>query len=75
MNHDEVMFFILKLSNACEYFWTVLYLAHNDLKLENLLLDKDFNVVLCDFDHVTLISSNLTHKSIGTKAFRAPEID
>ena len=42
--HDTLVFLILKLANLCAYFWTELHLAHNDLKLENLLLDKDFNV-------------------------------
>lgn len=48
-------------------------LAHMNLKLENLLLDKDFNLRICDFKFSTYENKE---KMIGkgTKNFRAPEV-
>ena len=48
-------------------------LAHMNLKLENLLLDKDFNLRICDFKFSTYENKE---KMIGkgTKNSRAPEV-
>ena len=47
--------------------------AIHDIKLQNILLDNDFNPKLCDFGFATLNSDNLIG-NLGTKGYKAPEI-
>ena len=47
--------------------------AHLDLKLENLLFDKDFNLKVTDFDLSQSLDST-TLIARGTAGYRAPEI-
>jgi len=47
--------------------------AHLDLKLENLLLDKDFNLKIFDFDQAQNFD-DCDLKSGGTTGYRAPEL-
>lgn len=52
-------------------------IIHRDLKLENILINKDKHVKICDFGISTLIDSytqtTYTH-NIGTALFMAPEL-
>ena len=48
-------------------------IAHRDLKLENLLIDDQFNVKICDFGFAKL-DSNPSSTFCGSKAYAAPEI-
>jgi len=47
-------------------------IAHMDIKLENLLLDDDYQLKLCDFDLSILIGEQVELK--GTQNYRAPEL-
>lgn len=47
--------------------------AHMDLKLDNLGLDKDFQMRIIDFD-ISYIHGDQTVQCIGTQCYRAPEI-
>ena len=52
--------------------------AHRDLKMENIMLDKDFNIKIADFGFATLLSGNngdgILTTPLGTRAYASPEI-
>lgn len=51
-------------------------LVHRDLKLENVLMDKDGYIKLCDFGLAKLLgcASDITYTFCGTTEYLAPEI-
>lgn len=53
-------------------------IVHRDLKLENILLNKDFNLKISDFGMSTLVQekdgSNLLETVCGTAGYMAPEM-
>lgn len=59
--------------NGLEQVHTKGQVAHLDLKLENLLLDKNFNLKICDFGFAEDINLNV-FTSKGTVGYKAPEI-
>jgi serine/threonine protein kinase len=48
-------------------------IAHMDLKLDNLALDKDFQLRIIDFD-ISYIQGDQNVQCIGTQCYRPPEI-
>ena len=50
-------------------------IVHRDIKLENILIDLNNNIKICDFGVGKLINSNLIlHDHCGTPVYMAPEI-
>ena len=47
--------------------------CHGDIKLENILMDGDFNPKFSDFDHATNNASNINNY-FGTIPYAAPEV-
>jgi len=70
-------FYFKQLLSALHYMNTQ-NLAHRDLKLENIMLDSDFNLKVIDFGFCAPLSgrtgSGLLHTQCGTEMYKAPEI-
>lgn len=49
-------------------------IVHRDIKAENILLDKDFNLKLADFGYAGIDNGNVFTTPIGTSIYFAPEI-
>eukprot|EP00117_Sycon_ciliatum_P013296 scpid52163/ scgid14014/ Testis-specific serine/threonine-protein kinase 2; Serine/threonine-protein kinase 22B len=63
-----------QLVSALEYFYSI-NIAHRDLKCENLLLDRDFNIKVSDFGFATPYrDGQLLHTFCGSVAYACPEI-
>jgi serine/threonine-protein kinase SRK2 len=67
-----IFYFMKQLFNAVE-FCHFNNIAHCDIKLENILLDKDYNVRLTDFGYSRNIITDKKSR-IGTLHYMAPEI-
>lgn len=64
-------YYFLQLLDALEFMHKT-GLSHRDLKTENILLDKNFNLKVADFGYASGKSSNTTQ--VGTEDYMAPEI-
>lgn len=68
---EEARFFFHQLIDGLDYMHTKGY-SHRDLKAENILLDKKFNIKIADFGYASRKSKNSTQ--VGTFDYMAPEI-
>lgn len=68
-------FMFLQLAHAVKFLHDKQF-AHLDIKLENILLDKHFNIKLSDFGSgVSLVKThNYTTHKVGTLLYMAPEV-
>lgn len=48
--------------------------VHRDIKLENILIDDDLHLYLCDFGLATFITDTLLDDYCGSTAYTAPEV-
>ena len=75
MNESNIKTIFYKIVKAVEQCHNK-GVCHRDLKLENIMLDKNNQPVLCDFGLSGLIETNdeLLTEFIGTQSYAAPEI-
>ncbi|CAD8113045.1 unnamed protein product [Paramecium sonneborni] len=69
---NSIKYFSKQLAQVIQYLHEKGF-AHRDIKLENILLDDNFNLRLCDFGLGEEMDSNLVQKSLGTLGYLAPE--
>lgn len=62
-----------QLSDVLKYL-TSKKVAHRDLKLENILVDNEFNLKVADFGFATYKNFTKLKSYRGTKTYMAPEI-
>lgn len=75
ISYKTKLYLAKKFYEACYHFWFVQKKAHNDLKLENVLISDCFTkLLLCDFGHTTHFGAVLK-TYVGTPQYRAPEIN
>jgi serine kinase len=73
-SEEQARHWMLQLLDAINYMHNC-GLAHRDLKLENLLLDADWNIKICDFGFTKRINNrDLSQTYCGSKSYAAPEI-
>jgi len=48
--------------------------VHRDLKLENILVDSDLNIKICDFGFAKCNKINKMKSFLGSLSYMAPEI-
>ena len=73
-SEDEAKYYFRQLISGIEYMHSKA-VVHRDLKLENLLLDKELNLKIVDFGYSSFsdIGSGKCKTALGTPAYRAPE--
>lgn len=72
---DHAKFYAAEVVYAIHFMHDHLQLAYRDIKPENILLDKEGHIVLCDFGHAkSLKRGEITHTLCGTPDYSAPEL-
>ncbi|OHT04009.1 AGC family protein kinase [Tritrichomonas foetus] len=75
LTENEARFMFHQILSAVEYLHTQKKIVHRDLKLENILLDKDKRIRIIDFGFSRFFEDNeLMDEMVGSPAYVAPEI-
>lgn len=72
---SHAKFYAAEVIYAIHYMHDILHIAYRDIKPENILLDKDGHIVLCDFGHAKQMNrGEITYSLCGTPDYSAPEL-
>jgi len=78
MGEDVSRYLFHQLLSAVEYLHVEQKIIHRDIKLENILVDSNFNLKLCDFTMSKTFSEGSSvgvfYSHVGTERYMAPEI-
>jgi serine/threonine protein kinase len=66
-------FYFVQLANALSFLHSH-DIAHMDVKLDNILLDENYNLKIADLGTCVSLQNGYTTKRCGTKHYMAPEI-
>lgn len=70
---DVARFFAAEVILGLEYLHTVLDVMYRDMKPENLLLDEDGHLKICDFG-LSKLGKEKSYSICGTRDYLAPEV-
>lgn len=73
LGEDGGRFFFRQMIDSIEYMHSK-NVAHRDLKLENILVDRDLNLKVADFGYASFVNEALMSSYRGTFTYMAPEI-
>jgi serine/threonine protein kinase len=64
-----------QLISALKYLHSEKQIAHRDLKLENIVLDSNFDLKICDFGLASkYVSGQKLDELVGTDTYMSPQI-
>jgi serine/threonine protein kinase len=74
LSEGEAQFYFIQIFSAVRHLHIYHFVAHRDLKLENVLIGKKGVVKVSDFGLAGSSYNNLMHTFVGTNGFQAPEV-
>lgn len=74
LKENEARRIFLQLFSALRYLHINHFLVHRDLKLENILLDKNNSIKLIDFGLSNTNYNNIMKTIVGTPGYQPPEV-
>jgi serine/threonine protein kinase len=74
LSEGEAQFYFIQIFSAVRHLHIYHFVAHRDLKLENVLIGKKGIVKVTDFGLAGSSYNNLMHTFVGTNGFQAPEV-
>jgi serine/threonine protein kinase len=78
MGEDIARYYFHQMLSVVEYLHCDQKIVHRDFKLENILIDSQFNLKVCDFTLAKTFaegsSVGVFYTRVGTEKYMAPEI-
>ncbi|OHS99508.1 CBL-interacting serine/threonine-protein kinase 17 [Tritrichomonas foetus] len=73
---EEIRHYFTQILSAIEYLHKKMHVMHRDLKAENVLLDRNYNVRLIDFGLCNILQceEQIMNTAVGSPAYAPPEM-